>query len=778
MTPEPAFAGHAALRGIWGGNPTTVPAGFAQNAVNRLFREDFNRTRPLFQNITLTFESEAQRIWFAAANGQGATFYNSFPSYLSPRLVVSLGGRIFTIEINGTTGVVKQLIDGNSRQFMHAWFAQGFQWLVVQDGIHAPVLWDGTNAARRSNIAKNEVPIGSVMEFIHGRFVLATADGKNSIRISEIAFANTNANPNDILQFPPVLPTYQTAAFLGSITGLKAMPFLDTGDGQNELVALCQFGFTSFNFSGDEASLLGQIQKISLIGSGSQSSHGFASLNGDLFYRAQDGISSYRNARIEYAQRWNQTPVSREVNYWLKPDLTRLLEFIPMVSFQNMVLTGCSPMTSAPNNPELGYHRYCRGMVVLDADSMSTAGRDGTPIWHGMWSGIRPWAFAKGLIGNGERCFAFSFDRDGRNRLYEVTLRQGDDQFETQPRKIQSFYITGEFGSVEARTSDFAPKKFSGGVIEFSELIGQTNFQVDYRPDGSPCWIKVTEGTPGCECPTRADCAPLTAAPQWGRAYLNQVNPNACIPGSSQPGYEFHHCQVRVGMLGPFTVNRLNIRMDLQPDGQIVKCIPPDCRPIDCCPAADDYSYNVAPLGTNTEVPVVPSDVVTYVSTRIFRAVCPGDPLITSIGTGQGTSLVSQADADQKAQAAAQANALAQLHCPQCTPVILFDQIVSSGDSVDLSAYFVSGAQTGNEGLPWRLIDGFSHMLSASGIINDSGTLQVYQVFPPSGYGGGTFDPVTKIYTDSGTGSARLLLERGCLDGGQPVWPDEHSYGV
>lgn len=772
---EYAYAGHSAIRGVYGGNPTSVPDGFVQNAANRFFREDYNRTRPRFQNITLTFENDEQRVWFQGANGQGATFYNSFPSYLSPRLVASIGGRIFTIEINGTRGTVKQLFDGNAKQFMHAWFGQGLQWLVIQDGIHAPILWNGTDPARRSDIARNEVPIGSVMEFIHGRFVLATADGKNTIRIGEIAFANTNLNANDILLFPPELPSYQTAAFLGQITGLKAMPFLDTGVGQNELVALCQFGFTSFNFSGDEASLLGQVQKISLIGSGSQSSHGFDTLNGDLFYRAQDGVSSYRNARIEYSQQWNQTPVSREVNYWLKPDRTDLLEFIPAISWQNMVFTGCSPQRAAPNNPVFGYHRYCRGMVVLDADSMSTTGRNGAPVWHGMWSGIQPWAFCKGLIGNSERCFAFSYDQDGRNRLYEITLQEGDDSFETQPRAISGFYITGSFGSVEARTNEFSPKILNGGVIEYSGLSGIARFQVDYRPDGSPCWVKVQDGDPGCPCPTRAPCGPLTAAPQWGRAYFQALDKGACVPGSTQPAAVFHHCQVRVSTTGPFTVERLNIRMDLQPDSQISKCVTPNCEPIDCCPSADDYAYSASPPGTNTEVPPASPDINIFVSTRIARACCANNGAICVTAYGQGESLVSQEDADIKAQKKALDNAKAQLNCSQCIPSAEADFYISGGEDQDLSSYFVSGAYSGSQGRPFRLLNVLNGELIAIGKVNDSGTLQTFATYPQ--YTDGSFDTATNVYSDTGPGNARIQLQLGCTGPGGDIWPDVGGYG-
>lgn len=780
--PEPAYDGHASLRGIFGGSPNAVPTGYAQNAVNRLFREDYNRTRPSIQNIELTFESDAQRIFFQAANGQGATFYNTYPSYLSPKLVCSLGGRVYTIEIQGTKGIVRQLLDGNSRQFMHAWFAQGFNWLVVQDGIHPPIIWDGQNPATRSDLVKNQVPIGSVMAFIHGRFVVASADGKNSVFVGDIAYGDTVTNPDNILNFTERTywaegGNFDTPVFLGNIMCLYPMPFLDTGTGQNELVIGCTNGFASLDLSAPrEQWINNQVQRVALIGSGIQSTHGYAGLNGDMFYRSQDGISTYRNARVEYSQGWRQTPVSREVNYWVKPDRKDLLEFIPMVSSQNMCFTGCSPLVAAPNNPALGYHRFCRGMVVFDADSMSTAGRQGDPVWHGMWSGVRPWAFAKGIIQNQDRCFIFSYDRDGVNRLYEITLTQGNDVFETEPRRVTSFYTTGELGTVEARTNAFAPKKLNGGVIEYSDLLGQCHFNIEYRPDGSPCWILVTEGDPGCVCPTRVgDCPNLNAAPQWGRAYFEQVNPNKCVPGSEQPGWLFHHCQVRVNMVGPMTINRLNVRMDLQTDSQIAKCILPNCNPIDCCPAADDYAYHIAPVGTNTEVPVVPPDPqLVYTSTRIYQAVCEHFPSISVTATGQATSLISQADADQKAQQAAYNNAISQLVCPDCIPSTDADQFVDGG-TIDYSLYFASGAYEGSQGRPWRIFDVTLNQFIAAGLVNDSGTLQWYTSYPNSS---GTFDPATNVYTDNGGGSTRIALQIGCNFSGTTVWPSPGGYGV
>ena len=797
-----SYDGHQQLRGVFGGSPDSVPPLYAHQAVNRFFREDFNRTRPSIENIELEFENEDERIWFQGANGQGATFYNGYPSFLTSKLVASIGGRIFTIEVHGRRGIVKKLYDGNSRQFMHAWFAQGFQWMAIQDGINPPLFWDGVNTPRRSDLSANEMPIGSVMAFIHGRFVVASADGKNSIFAGDIAYGGTVTNPNDILSFTEQTywaegGSFGTPVSVGDIMGLYAMPFLDTGTGQNELVIGCTNGFTSLDLSQPRDRWIDtSVQKIALIGTGLSSSHGFAGLNGDMFYRSQSGISSYRNSRIEYSQHWNQTPVSREVNYWLKPDRKDYLEFVPMVSWQNMVLCGVSPLIEDPTNGSFGKHRYCRGMVPFDADAMSTAGRDGAPVWHGMWTGVRPWGFAQGFIGNANRCFAFSFDRDGKNRLYEFTLSDRDDFFEGQPRKIESYYTTSMFGNVEEVTNAFAPKIINGGVIELSAIRGASKFTVEYRPDGSPCWIFVDQGEPGCDCATRKTCEespdrPMTASAQWARKYFQQVASNKCVPGSSQPANVWHHCQVKVSGIGSFTVDRMNIRFEVRPDGQIAECLGNNCDPIDCCPARMDYAYAIAPVGENKEIPYPPEKPPTgkvqigtdangkpiygWVATRTARVCCPSDGTICVIAQGQATSAVSQKAADDAATAAANANARAQLVCGTCQPAILYDSFVTIGDTIDFSGFFAPAQYSGDQLLPFRIVNVLTFDEIATGNVNDAGTLITSQVMD---YAFGTFNPVTNIYTDTGAGSARIQLQIGCNYNGAYTWPEVFPYGT
>lgn len=776
--PEYTYDGFTGLRGIWGGNSDFVPPTYAQNAVNRLFRQDYNATRWGIQNIELEFENDEERIWFHGANGQGAFWYDSYPSYLYPKIAVSVGGRIFTIEVVGRKGKVRKLFDGNYRQGLHSWFVQGYEYLVCQDGVNPPMIWDGQNAAYRSDIAKNQIPIGSVMAFIHGRFILATADGKNVIRLSEIAGAANVNEHKDILEFPEVIPSFGIATNLGEVMGLYPMPYLDSGSGQYELTALCQNGFTSFDFRSEEQDLLStQVQKISLFGTGCVGTHAFAGLNSDLFFRTVSGINTYRNSRLEFTQSWDQTDVSREVNYWLKDDRPDLLGTIPMVGWNNMVLTGCSPLIEPPSNPCFGYHRYCRGFTVFDAQSMSTAGRQGEPVWHGMWTGIRPWAFVKGRIGTAQRCFAFSYDRDGKNRLYEITQGNGPDYFEGQPRNIFSLFTSATLGSVEGRTSTFQPKKLNGGYIEVDGVLNASRIDVDYRPDGSPCWLPIDFLEPGCDCPklNEAGCR-QTSWPVWARKYFKAKSGTDCIPGTGIPADVFYHCQARVRGEGSFNVSRFNFRMNPQPNKEVAECVGNNCNLVACCPAEYDYSYHIAPLGENTEVPVLDCTppVKTYTSTRIYRAVCSTDPSIFVNAQGQGTSTISQADADQKALLAAEQNAQEALRCPSCSTLNLITALIGEGGSLDLNAFFASGLFTGKRNQPVRLYDSTDMAYIFLGLVNQSGTIEDVTNYPA--FPNGTWDTVTKTYTQGMTGSSSISLQIGCSLGGNYTWPPEGSY--
>lgn len=784
--PAPAYDGHGPYVGVWGGDPLSVPASYAHSAINRFFREDSNRTRPQIVNLIEHFESEDDETWFRGGNGQGAFFYQGFTNQSQSRIIASIAGKIFAGNIIGRDCYWSVLFEGNSAQFCNAWFAQGFEWLFIQDGINRPIFWNGTDTPRRSDPTKNEMPVGSVMAYIHGRMAVASADNQNTIQVGDIVYGSNVTNHDDLLKFTEQTywaegGSFDLAANLGDIMGLYPMPWLNTGTGANELVALCTNGFTSFDFSGARETWIdNQVQKISMIGQGCVSSIGFAGLNGDVFYRRNDGIGSYRNARTEFTQTWRATPVSREVNQWLKFDRQDLLKFVPMVSWQNMVFTGISPQIEKPNNPCAGFHRYCRGMVVLDAQSQSTASRDGAAVWHGAWTGIRPWALLTGRINSNERCFAFSFDRDGRNRLYELTLRDAEDQFDYESRKQYWRYDTPAFGQAEARCSYFDLKKMTGGQIVFSDIPKAADWSVKMKPDGAPCYVLSTEGEIGCDCATIEDCG-ISSGAQWANQYLKAVpvdGPDACVPGTESLAGYFHYAQFRIEGHAPVKVEHFRVRMEIKEADEVSRCSEQNCERVSCCPDIDNFSYHIAPAGTNNDVPdiecpAIPEDI--YRSTRYWTAYCPSIPGLFKTGVGQAESTISQEDADAKALAAAQENAeqLLSFVCPECDPFVM-DSFVIDGGSQDLSSFFASGGFANNALQPWRLVDIFTLALIATGHVDEDGTLVTDNA--SWGYEHGTFDPDTNTYTDDGGGSTTINLQMGCNINGSQTWPDSENY--
>lgn len=765
---------HETLAGVSGANPLLVPRNFAASAVNRSFRYDTNAPRLPIQQIELTFDSEEERIWFAGGNFQGATFYHSYPSFLSSCLIASIAGRIFKIVVKGRSGHVSTLFEGNDPVLQHVWFAQGFEWLVIQDGYAKPILWNGLQAARRSG--ENEVPTGSVMATIHGRLVVASADGTNQIAVGDIVYGEDQTSTADIIKFTEIQywaagGAFGAPVYVGDITGLSPMAYLDTGTGQNELVVLGTNGAVSMDLSRPREQWLdGQIMRISLIGGGCVSSHSLTQMNGDLFFRSDDGIRSFRNSRSEFQQQWSQTPISSDVRRWIDYDAPDLLQFNSQVSWGNFLFSTCSPMLEGANNPYAGFHRYHRGFVVMDAQPQSSTVRTGVPLWYGMWTGIRPTQFVTGRIDNEERCFAFSYDQDGRNRLYEIR-REGFDLFGGGKRRMFSMYTTGTLGTIERTSSNFELKTLQGGELELSALKEEVRLELAVRPDNSPCFIPHYETSIGCDCQSRPCFSP--SQPSQARIVFGGIE-KKCDPSTGLPLKTLHHWQARVKLTGNVTVEGLAYRFEVEKNPTTCGATGGSCAPIFCCDGSE-YSYHIAPAGSNDEVPniPVPSDTpVVYQGTAKYTANCPagstGSPVTV---TGTATSTISQSDADLKALQQAVAVANSQLQCSTCGAATLLTFSVNNS-SYDLFDLF-NQENPNFEGRPWRMIDQETLAIYANGITDGDGVLQISFAQET---GDTTFNPDTFIFTDASGTDVPVAIQVACPGPDGQTWPDISDY--
>lgn len=771
-----AFDYQGSISGVSGAHPQLVPRGLASNAVNRSFRYDRNATRNPFVHIQLEFENDADRFLFEGGNFQGATFYNAYPSTGQSCLIAAIAGTIFRIRISGRIGVVERLLDGNDPVLTHTWYAQGFEWLVIQNGYNEAIVWNGTDDARRASADQQEVPIGSVMAFIHGRLAVASADGTNQIAVGDIVYGNTQTDTSDIIRFTETGYWAEGGAFgapvyVGDLTGMYAMPYLDTGTGQNELVVLGTEGAIALDLSRSRTQWLdSQLIRISLIGGGNVSPYSLAALNGDLFFRSTEGVRSYKNARSEFAQTWKQTPISSDVRRWINTDSPRLLQYNSQASWNNFLFSTCSPQLERANNLYAGHHRFHRGFVVMDMEPESNSVRSGAPVWQGMWTGIRPTQFVTGRLENEDRCFAFSYDRDGVNRLYEITREGTDDIFNSQPVKIFSYYDTASLGVVQGTSGILDVKNVLGGELELSNLREEVETSISIRPDSSPCFVEVENFRAGCDCRPR-ECGKTFSQPRWFRKIFS-ANSRVCDPSTGKTATNVKLWQGRVRMTGSATVEMLAFRFSPQPIPTATNCWNDSCQPVSCCPDADAYSYHVAPEGVNLNIPdlPVPSDVpALYQSIKTYTAKCPpGSYGIERSYTATSFSNISQGDADQKALDAARDAAEALLDCVTCNPQTVLEFEMSESETFDLSGYFELGFASGLEGRTWRLVDGYSLMIYATGRVDTQGTLGIVYASEP---GDVYLDTETFIFHDISPTSAPVYLQIACPTPNGDVFP-------
>lgn len=775
------YDGHIQISGVSGASPSVVPRNFCSRAVNRSFRWDENAPRPAFVELDLEFLDDTDgnnAKLFRAGNIQGATFYHSYPTFLTPYIVVSMAGTIFTIQIIGNKGYVRKLFTGNDPVFTHAWYGQAFNWLVIQDGTAKPILWDGTNPARRA--VDGEVPTGSLMAFIHGRLAVASSDGTNQIAVGDIVYGNDATTTNDVIKFTETQYWANGGAFgapvyVGDIMGMEAMAYLDIGTGQNELVVLGTEGAVSLDLSRPRSEWLdSSILRISLIGGGCVSTHSPVKMNGDLLFRSQEGIRSYRNARSEFQQTWRQTPISSDVRQWISYDSPALLQYASQASWNNMLFSTCAPRIAPANNPFAGHHRFHLGFVVMDAWPESNTIREGASVWHGMWTGIRPVQFVAGNIRGVERCFAFSYDCDGRNRLYEITPGRTRDVVGGKQVKIRSSYDTGELGTIERVSNSFMLKRLGGGMIEMSGVREEMDVTVKYRPDNSVCWMEMDRFNLGCDCqPLSGECESPFTQPRQARRHFKSPDTRECAPDTKGPAIQLYHTQARVEMVGYGKVERMRFKFTQQEDAETVECNIESCKRVDCC---EEEYYNLVECGVNPDVPEIerPSDINQFVAQATVTLSCPtgtfGAPVTV---TTSATSDVSYEDAYQKAVLAATAQANAALDCCTCTPENAIS-FVSNSSTEDLSAFFDSGAYADTCGnRPWRLIETVTEIEYANGYVDSGGTLVVVWTLP--GYET-YFDSETKQFVDGGVTDAFMALQLGCSQDGVAQWPETPDY--
>lgn len=421
----------------------------------------------------------------AVSVSDASLVFDGYPIYINGKeytLDSKSGSTLNLINVEETIGAVIPLgtvvefLDPNSPVLPLAWMEQAEQYLVIQDDQSRPIIFDGASS-RRAKVGI-EIPTGSVMAYGRGRLWVAVNNGR------EFAAGDIAGGPTGVLGFTENSflaggGSFRVGANVGRIRSMKFVMNLDTSLGQGPLQVLCDRAIYSVNAPTQRelwSVITDPIQTESLINFGAAGHYGTVLVNGDLFFRSQDGLRSFFIARRDFGT-WGNTPISTEMFKTMSGDTPELLIHAAAVIFDNRLLFTAVPVPGAN-----GVRHKC--LVVLDFDLISTLGQKAPPAYDGFWTGIDVTGILTGRFAGRQRCFAFAHDLDGKNVLWEVTM---EGKHDNGTRGITARLEYRSLGFPKGQSAS-GLKRLQGAEIGISQFAGEVTFTLSYRPDQYPCW--------------------------------------------------------------------------------------------------------------------------------------------------------------------------------------------------------------------------------------------------------------------------------------------------
>ncbi len=533
-------------RGVDAGkSPSMLPRNQCSFAVNASMRGGYAKTRPEFTHIPLVFtgptepEAEDVRAIWETGRFQGAYNYSHGARSF---IVCAIGGYIFTVDVDTkeVNNITPDETDINMPQVPVYYFQQAEQYLIIQDGVSRAIIFDGASC-KRANVADNEVPTGTTMAYGNGRLWVA--------RGREFVAGDIVGGPTSVIQFTENTYIAEGGAFAvpldtGDITAMRFMNQPDSSLGQGELLVHTTQAVFAVNVPtsrDDWKNVSYPTVRIVAINYGSVSDRSCVLVNGDMFYRAPDGIRSYISSRREW-QEYGQIPVSREVSPILSRDTQAgISNTASSVLFDNRMLTTVTPQASDRG-------QYFRGLTALDFDLVGGTGAKAPAAWEGLWTGLNFLQIMTADVGSESRCFAFHLDPSCPIQLWEI---HKEDHIPDTPSSV-ACYIESPSYSFE---NPFEIKKLEYGEMWVDQIVGDVAFDIKYKPNQYPAWVDWNTFSECAEyqnCPTESNqCLTLNNYKPQYRSRVRLPQPaDSCEATNGVPMRNGYEMSVRIGWTG------------------------------------------------------------------------------------------------------------------------------------------------------------------------------------------------------------------------------------
>lgn len=275
--------------------------------------------------------------------------------------------------------------------------------------------------------------------------------------------------------------TFSLPGNYGKIRAMTVAPTMNVQLGQGPLQILTTQCVFSVNAPADIttwANLTTPIVTVSLIGAGAVSQWSTVQVNGDILFRAPDGIRSMTIASLDF-YKWNNTPCSQEVVRAISDDTSSLLNFCSAVLFDNRVLFGCSPVSGANGT-------YFQNAVSVNLDTISNLQSKSPSVWEGEWESVNALQMMVGVFKNAPRCFLFTSNGTAIGLSEMLTTAAGQDIAGTSDTYFQ-FESPVLFDPNEVK-GEYELLRLEDGEVYFQNLLGFVTFTVEFRPDYDQNW--------------------------------------------------------------------------------------------------------------------------------------------------------------------------------------------------------------------------------------------------------------------------------------------------
>jgi hypothetical protein len=428
-------------------------------------------------------------------------------------------------------------------------------------------------------IVSPELPPGRMGVYGMGRNSVCLPDGK-SIVISDCVGGPSGTVAKQFRDAPRHITenfylkgggVFIIPGSVGAIKAMRHVSVLDQSLGQGPLQILTAKEVFSCMAPTDRAkwqTMTDPILPQSLIGNGGTGQDSTIVAGGDLLMRSPGGIASLIIARRDFAT-WGNVPCSREVEPLLKRDSSDLLEFASAVEFDNRYLLTCGP-TPSPQ----GY--YFNGIIAMNFDPLSSLRGKAAAVYDGLWTGLSVLKLIVGEFNGRQRCFAFTYNAMlAKIELYEI-MKDEDSDYDNEDLRIKNQFETPAL-ITKTKNPNHDLLRLTDGEMEIKNLKGKVDFEVWYRPDDYPGWVKWFAWQ---ECARQATEDPLTHdyKPQF-RPRMGFGEPSGAVfdETTDRQLRDAYSYQLKVRITGCCTVTRLRIRAVVLSQN---KFAPQSCTPI------------------------------------------------------------------------------------------------------------------------------------------------------------------------------------------------------